>query len=487
MSRILDEVRALVDRAGREAADDAGLTVELDRLRARLDEPLRVAIIGKVKAGKSTLLNALIGEELAPTDAGECTRVVTWYRNSHTYRVTGQLLDGVTEQLPYTRDEGALAIDLGGRGVDDFHRFVIDWPSSRLSEVTLIDTPGLGSITTAASDATRRFLALDGDAEDGEADAVVYLMRHLHRSDLDFLEAFHERGYATPTPINAVAVLSRADEVGACRIDSMQSARRIAERMRTDPRLAQLCQTIVPVAGLVAQAAVTLTESQYRNLRAISELDRAEADKFLLTVDRFVAERTDLDATPAERQELLDRLGLYGIRVSIGLIRLGAAPNASKLAAALRERSGIDELRHLLLTLFAERRDVLKARAALDSLDVLVRRLPPENREAIDSELERITASTHEFVEVQLLHAVRSGAVVVTDAERVEIEQLLGTMGAPLAHRLGIGTDDDPLVVIHEAITRWQHRAESPVTSRPVADLARAVTRSYEGLATLDH
>ena len=33
----------------------------------------RVAIAGKVKAGKSTLLNALVGEMLAPTDAGECT------------------------------------------------------------------------------------------------------------------------------------------------------------------------------------------------------------------------------------------------------------------------------------------------------------------------------------------------------------------------------------------------------------------------------
>ena len=36
----------------------------------RLHEPLRVAIAGRVKAGKSTLLNALIGDDLAPTDAG---------------------------------------------------------------------------------------------------------------------------------------------------------------------------------------------------------------------------------------------------------------------------------------------------------------------------------------------------------------------------------------------------------------------------------
>ena len=55
---------------------------------ARFDEPLRVAIAGKVKAGKSTLLNALVGEEIAPTDAGECTRVVTWYLDAPAPKVT---------------------------------------------------------------------------------------------------------------------------------------------------------------------------------------------------------------------------------------------------------------------------------------------------------------------------------------------------------------------------------------------------------------
>ena len=57
----------------------------------RLDEPLRVAIAGRVKAGKSTLLNALVGERLAATDAGECTRVVTWYRNALGYKVVAEL------------------------------------------------------------------------------------------------------------------------------------------------------------------------------------------------------------------------------------------------------------------------------------------------------------------------------------------------------------------------------------------------------------
>ena len=78
-----------------------------DQLR-RLDEPLRVAIAGKVKAGKSTLLNALVGEQVAPTDAGECTRVVTWYRDGTTPRIVLHPRTGAPRPLPVRRHDGAL-------------------------------------------------------------------------------------------------------------------------------------------------------------------------------------------------------------------------------------------------------------------------------------------------------------------------------------------------------------------------------------------
>ena len=84
---LLSQVRSLLGTgariyAGTESAQQISATID------RLDEPLRVAIAGKVKAGKSTLLNALIGEELAPTDARECTKIVTWYHDGITYRVS---------------------------------------------------------------------------------------------------------------------------------------------------------------------------------------------------------------------------------------------------------------------------------------------------------------------------------------------------------------------------------------------------------------
>src|SRR5206468_270497 len=45
----------------------------------RLQAPMRVAIIGRVKAGKSTAMNALLGHPVVPTGETEVTFNVTWF------------------------------------------------------------------------------------------------------------------------------------------------------------------------------------------------------------------------------------------------------------------------------------------------------------------------------------------------------------------------------------------------------------------------
>ena len=103
-------------------------------------------------------------------------------------------------------------------------------------------------------------------ADDGRvpvADAVLYLMRHTHASDVRFLESFHDDELAHGTPMNSIGVLSRADEIGSCRLDAMEVADRIAQRYERDPRIRRLCPVIVPVDGLLAHASVTLREREF--------------------------------------------------------------------------------------------------------------------------------------------------------------------------------------------------------------------------------
>ncbi len=184
-----DELSMLAGLASRLLAGTEAQQ-QVDEARRRLEQPLRVAIAGKVKAGKSTLLNALVSQRLAPTDAGECTTVVTWYRDGSTYRVTMHPHAGEPAQLPFTREEGSLNIDLKGTPTDQIERLEVEWPSTALADITLIDTPGIDSISTHLSDRTRDFLTPDDGAS--ATDAVLYLMRHLHASDVRFLEAFHD-------------------------------------------------------------------------------------------------------------------------------------------------------------------------------------------------------------------------------------------------------------------------------------------------------
>lgn len=476
------EVRSLVDRV-RPAFEGTAEAHRLGEIAKRLDGPLRVAVAGKVKAGKSTLLNALVGEELAPTDAGECTRIVTWYREGLTYRVLLTRRGEELRQVPFRRDSGPVEIGLQGARPEDVERLVVEWPAGTLRTMTLIDTPGLVSLSTDVSDRTTAFLTPQED-EPTAADAVLYLMRHVHASDVRFLESFHDEEVSKPSPVNAIGVLSRADEVGGGSPRSLDAAERIAARYRGDPNVRRLCLTVVPVSGLLAFTGETLVEDEYRALGRLAEVPVEEQTRLLLTADRFANAESD-HLSLGERRHLLDRLGVFGLRFAAALIGSGRAPTARRLSEELIRASGLPQLRQHLETGFTRRADVLKARSALAELQALAETSRHPATEGLAEELERIEAGAHELAELRLLTAIRAGDVSFRDVEAQEAERLLGGSGSDPASRVGLRPEEGSEVVREEllgAIARWRARAESPVSGRAVADAAQVLVRSCEGL-----
>ncbi|MCB1013868.1 MAG: GTP-binding protein, partial [Acidimicrobiales bacterium] len=360
-------------------------------------------------------------------------------------------------------------------------------PSASLAEMTLIDTPGLASVSEEISKRTEDFLALEGD-RDTPADAVLYLMRHFHRSDARFLEAFHAEELAHPSPVNAIAILSRADELGSGRPDALESAQRVANRYRGDARIRRLCQTVMPVAGLLAQSGATLREAEYQALAAIAALPPERLGLLLASADRFVADDPELPLAQAERADLVRRLGLFGVGLAVRLIASGEAADADTLSTALVQRSGVEDLRRVLMTQFAARRELLKARAALVVLQAVLREDPVDAAPELAFALERVQAGAHEFTELRLFNAFRSGAVSFRPEEEDEVDRLLGAHGTSPAARLGLDDDAGPdalRTALFDTIARWRQRAESPMTSRDVADAAGVLVRSCEGMLQL--
>ncbi len=481
---LVAQARSLLARAEETFAGNPD-AVRLAQARERLDGPLRVAIAGKVKAGKSTLLNALVGERLAPTDTGECTRIVTWYRDGHTYQVLLHPVDGSPPlQARFQRDDGAIDVDLAGRSSSDFDRIDITWPSAGLRTMTLIDTPGVGSLTEEV--ATRAFEFLDSTEAETPADAVLYLMKHIHASDLRLLESFHDTAVSQPNPVNAVAVLSRADEIGAGRLDSMTSARKIAKRYGDDGRLRRLIQVVVPVAGLLAETAETLTEWEFKSLKKLAAVPPRDLETHLLSADRFVEARPETPLTSLERQQLLDRFGLFGVRLSLALIRRNVVESSADLADELVNRSGLSDLQQILSTLFMDRADVLKARSAL----LAIERLCADNPETPGASdllggIEQVMAGAHPFNELTTMAAVRSGWVRGREDDLRDVEQLLGAKGTQPTQRLGIdpaSNRDQIRAAALEALGRWQRKAENPLTSLDLVTASRVVIRTLEGM-----
>lgn len=477
-------IRRLVEGA-LQLADDPETELEAAQVMRRYDEPLRVAIAGRTKAGKSTLLNALVGERLAATDAGECTKIVTWYRYALGYRVAAELRTTGLRDLTFRRNEGELEIELGDLELDGIERIEVGWPSQKLVDVTLIDTPGLGSTDQQTSERTTEALLEDGLEGPGEADAVIYLMRHLHRADTQFLEAFTDRSISQASPINAIVVLSRADEIGAARSDALDSARSIAARYASDPRVRELVSGVVPVAGLIAETGATLREQEFGWLRDIAALDGDRREALLHSVDRF----RDADLHPHGweiREELLRRFGLFGLRTAIGLIVSGTTRTATELSQALLALSGIRDLQRQLGDRYTTRARALKARTALTALRSIADRLERRGVVAatdLVADIERVEASSHEIDQLRLAHLVLTGLVKMNEDEREEIERLSGSgslavqAGAPE----GAGPDEIRAAAL-SGVERWRSRTGDPFSDRRTVEAAEIISRTYENI-----
>jgi hypothetical protein len=266
----------------------------------------------------------------------------------------------------------------------------------------------------------------------------------------------------------------------------MEAAGEVATRYQSDPRIRQLCRIVVPVAGLLAQAGATLREDEFAALAAIATDPNHDVVDLLSTADRFVAESETLPVPAEVRRQLLDRLGLFGVRVSIEVIRTGRSTTSPAVAAELVRVSGIDHLRNVLRWQLTERSRALKARSSLATLATLFRSTAWPDGERLRSRLEMIESSAHEISEIRLLNSLWLGELELRDETQVaEMERLLGGKGTGAPARLDLPEDApaaDQRAAAMAALERWSRIAEHPLSSVQVKAAARGVARSCEGL-----
>jgi hypothetical protein len=460
-------------------------------LRGRLDEPLRVAIAGRLKSGKSTLVNALIGRRIAPTDVGECTRIVTQFRYGTSDRVDVVRRDGTRASLPLD-DHGMIPQRLGvPRG--DVSYVDVTLTSDNLRELTVVDTPGLSSANTSVSDGARQFLfgtadqggdgaveraplAADLDADSASAlsgaEAIIYVFTQSVRADdVQALEAFRSMSARlSSNPINSMGLFNKVDKLAAGGADPWPVAAPLVAEQATVLR--RVVSDVVPVVGLLAETteAGRLTAADCETLRQLARLPLTERTVLLASVDLFTSRPCPVSA--GARQRLLRLLDLYG--VGFALAQLTAQPRLATgdLVRMLVAASGFPRLRQTLDQAFRWRTDAIKAGWALSSLEKIASHADrPADREVLRDTVERVLQQPdyHRLRLLEVAQLVSTGAVNLPDRMEGELTRLALSNDPGWILDLPQAAPDQLVRAALDAANRWRAYAvagASPAQSR---------------------
>lgn len=464
---------------------------------ARLDGPLQLAVAGRIKAGKSTLVNALIGRRVAPTDVGECTRLVTRFQYGTVDRIEVVHTDGRRTVVPFGPD-GGIPADLG-LDLAEVSHLEAYLTSAVLSEITVIDTPGLGSLDADSVSRTESLLGRAPAASDGGseldpvsrfavagAEAVVYVFTQSVRSDdTATLAAFSAATASREAgPVNALAVLNKADTLPPESVaGSSGSVWRAAELVAGAQAelLRPKVVDVLPMIGLLAETAETgaFTAADADALRALVGMDEAMLSAMLMAADLFAT--LDASVDRPTRIRLLQLLDLYGVEQAVQALRENPAMSAGELRRRLLDASGLAALRRRLGEVFASRADGIKASAALASLATLAAASTDwaerqRIHDAIEVLLQRPEA--HQLRLLEALTMVSGGVVDLPDELTAEVLRL-GSSARPDEQ---LGMPQGPVPALQQyALERagwWRSFASfgsTPAQSR----LAHVVHRTY--------
>jgi hypothetical protein len=160
-SEVADRTTAVADLAGTLGRDD--LATRLRAAVARVRRPATVVcVVGEFKSGKSSLVNALLGQDVCPVDDDLATSALTLLRYGKSERLeVRRRQDG--QEVVEPIDPGTLADWVTEAGNPDNEKGVervdISLPSDLLAQgLVLVDTPGMGSIGAGHNAGTLAFL-----------------------------------------------------------------------------------------------------------------------------------------------------------------------------------------------------------------------------------------------------------------------------------------------------------------------------------------
>jgi cellulose synthase operon protein C len=377
-----------------------------EQIAKDLERPLLVAVVGEFNAGKSSFINALVGEPVAPMGVLPTTATenrLVWAPDPFV-RIE---ITGADDRLVPHADLGRALAELD---LTEVARVTIYAPLEPLRRLEIIDTPGFNAPDSSHADRARQ--ALDA------AHAAVWL--------LDATQPLKESERAVLADLEALGLpllvlLNKRDRLEQSAGDRAGQA--------VDEALAYVEQSlgqagIAPLAPPIAFSARQALEGRRGDPDMIR---RAHWPEVELLLERVLVEQSD-----ALRDRTLRR------RAASVALRLAAEQSLELRAAADRQEQRAQELRELASRLRSERARVVRELSerlepSLEELGRDLRRLTPgAERAARRFVASRVRASVApKLVELAIARATGAGEAASALEARVRprIEAVCAAIG----------------------------------------------------------
>jgi GTP-binding protein EngB required for normal cell division len=238
LAAALERTSLCIDRFALDASTGARWLADL---RQRLSQQrLQIAVLGQFKRGKSTFLNALLGDDVLPAAVVPLTAVPVFIEHGSRASLCISFADG--RQTRYDAEQGhdlraqlhRFATEEGNSGNHlGVERLRLFHPAPLLrSGLVLIDTPGVGSTLAHNTRATLDFLA--------ECDAALFVVSPdppITQAEIEFLAEIRNHAARLVFVLNKIDYLENEDREAA-----VAFLRRVLEQaVGLDPKAPLFC------------------------------------------------------------------------------------------------------------------------------------------------------------------------------------------------------------------------------------------------------
>lgn len=500
------EVNDLLNRTARlcGGVEEAKPLLNLTReLKVRLEEPLRVAVVGIMKAGKSTFMNALMGKDVLQTGTLETTYTVGWFKYGKSPRLEIHFRDGEIMEAPFS-ELSIWSVRTGQEKNDrlnDVKYVIIYYPSEILKKIEFIDTPGLNSVYGTDAQNTLDFLNLQSSedtlSEVSHADAIIYAFsRSAAGFDKEILEAFHKNASRTSSPINSIGLLTKVDASGIWDIygdtTPVETAKLVADTVMKNEEIKKMLFSVYPVCAKTVEGYAKLQNTDWELLEQLSAAEEEELADELFDAGEFI-ENCTLAGSETLRKSLIDKIGQYGILEAVRQRKAGKTEE--QIQAILRESCGLKTVQEILSSHFGGRTFLIKSQyifRQIKAMTVSLKKGTAYNSQIrsicgqVEEDIENLMSSVQTLNELKVLQMYYNGQVIFKNPEdKQDFLMATGEQGRNIEMRLGMPFGTTVSELKEEAgrkVSKWRALAGDFMQERNFVSAAGILARTYENM-----